>query len=106
PVLIPGSNNDWSYILRPKDSLKSGYTVNHGSGRRMSRAAAKRQLSQEEIDARYRKAGIVVNRGGHVPIDEAGPVYKPSGAVIDAVTRAGLAEIEHELWPLASLKGE
>src|SRR2546422_797858 len=44
PVLIPGSNRDHSYILRPTDSAKSGYTVNHGAGRRMSRSAAKREL--------------------------------------------------------------
>jgi RNA-splicing ligase RtcB len=39
-----------------------------------------------------------------VPIDEAGPAYKPSAEVIAAITGAGLAEVEHRLWPLASLK--
>ena len=105
PVLIPGSNRDHSYILRPRDSAKSGYTVNHGAGRRMSRGEARRTLQQQEVDADYRRAGIVVNADGHVPIDEAGPAYKPSREVIEAITRAGLAEVEHELWPLASLKG-
>jgi tRNA-splicing ligase RtcB len=32
PVLIPGSNRDWSYILRPTGSAKSAYTVNHRRG--------------------------------------------------------------------------
>jgi tRNA-splicing ligase RtcB len=105
PVLIPGSNRDASYILRPRDSAKSGYTVNHGSGRRMSRAQAKRSLDQADIDRDYKRKGIVVNLDGRVPIDEAGPAYKPSRQVIVAVTQARLAEIEHELWPLASLKG-
>jgi tRNA-splicing ligase RtcB len=40
-----------------------------------------------------------------VPLDEAAPAYKSSEEVIEAVTAAGLAEIEHKLWPLASLKG-
>ena len=104
PVLIPGSNRDWSYILRPTGSSKSAYTVNHGAGRRMSRTAAKKRLDQTLIDADYRRAGIVVNLDGRVPIDESGPAYKSSAEVIGAITGAGLAEVEHRLWPLASLK--
>jgi tRNA-splicing ligase RtcB len=106
PVLIPGSNQDYSYILRPlPGAAASGFSVNHGAGRRMSRAAAKRELHQATVDGDYRAAGIVVNLDGRVPIDESGACYKSSRAVIGAVTGAGLAEIEHELWPLASLKG-
>lgn len=106
PVLIPGSNRDWSYILRPLDSAKSAYTVNHGAGRRMSRTAARKQLNQATVNQDYRNAGIVVNLDGRVPIDESGAAYKSSRSVIAAITRAHLAEVEHELWPLASLKGK
>jgi tRNA-splicing ligase RtcB len=105
PVLIPGSNRDWSYILRPTDSAKSAYTVNHGAGRRMSRTAAKKQLNQQEVNREYRDAGIVVNVDRRVPIDESAAAYKSSQSVIAAITRADLAVVEHRLWPLASLKG-
>jgi tRNA-splicing ligase RtcB len=106
PVLIPGSNKDWSYILRPLEgAVKSGYSVNHGAGRRLSRGAANRELSQRLIDDEYRAAGVVVNADGRVPLDEAAPAYKSAQEVIEAVTGAGLARIEHQLWPLASLKG-
>jgi tRNA-splicing ligase RtcB (3'-phosphate/5'-hydroxy nucleic acid ligase) len=106
PVLIPGSNKDWSYILRPLEgAVNSGYSVNHGAGRRLSRGAANRELSQRAIDDEYREAGIVVNTDGRVPLDEAAPAYKSSQEVIEAVTNAGLARIEHALYPLASLKG-
>ena len=105
PVLIPGSNRDYSFILRPKDSAKSGFTVNHGAGRRLSRTQARKSLDQDFIDRDYKKKGIVVNLDGRVPLDEAGPAYKSSRQVVEAVTQAGLAEVEHELWPLASLKG-
>lgn len=106
PVLIPGSNKDWSYILRPlAGASKSGFSVNHGAGRCLSRRRAIRELSQSKIDAEYKKAGVVVNTDGHVPIDEAAPCYKSSTEVIEAVLCAGLAEIEHRLWPLASIKG-
>jgi tRNA-splicing ligase RtcB len=106
PVLIPGSNKDYSYILRPLEGAsRSGYSVNHGAGRRLSRGEASRRLSQRQIDDEYAAAGILVNTDGHVPLDEAAPAYKPSEEVVRAVVEAGLARIEHTLWPLASLKG-
>jgi tRNA-splicing ligase RtcB len=106
PVLIPGSNKDWSYILRPAaGAAGSGFSVNHGAGRRISRGEARRRLDQREIDREYAEAGILVNADGRVPIDEAAPCYKPSEEVVAAVVRAGLATIEYRLWPLASLKG-
>jgi tRNA-splicing ligase RtcB len=107
PVLIPGSNKDWSYILRPQaNAVNSGFSVNHGAGRRMSRTAAVKNLNQRKIDDEYREAGILVNDNGHVPIDEAAPCYKPAEEVIAAVVGAGLATVEYSLWPLASLKGD
>lgn len=106
PVLIPGSNKDYSYILRPlAGAVKSGFSVNHGAGRRLSRGQASRTLSQQHIDDEYAAAGILVNLDGRVPLDEAAPAYKSSEEVLQAVTEAGLAEVEHKLWPLASLKG-
>ena len=106
PVLIPGSNKDYSYILRPlPGAVKSGFSVNHGAGRRLSRGEASRTLSQRAIDDEYKAAGILVNVNGHVPLDEAAPAYKSAEEVVRAVVEAGLAEIEHQLWPLASLKG-
>jgi tRNA-splicing ligase RtcB len=106
PVLIPGSNKDFSYILRPlAGAVKSGYSVNHGAGRKLSRGQANRTLSQRQIDDEYAAAGILVNVDGRVPLDEAAPAYKSSEEVLCAVTEAGLAEVEHQLWPLASLKG-
>ncbi len=106
PVLIPGSNMDFSYILRPlPGAVKSAFSVNHGAGRRMSRGAAIRDLSQEAINAQYRAAGIPVNVEAPVPIDEAAPCYKIAHEVISAVVGAGLARVEYALWPLSSLKG-
>jgi tRNA-splicing ligase RtcB len=106
PILIPGSNHDVSFILRATPTAAiSGYSVNHGAGRRMSRGAARRTLTQADVNHDYRAAGIVVNLDGNVPIDESKDVYKSSREVVAAVTRAGLATVEHELVPLASIKG-
>ncbi len=106
PVLIPGSNQDRSFVLRPAAGAgRSLYSVNHGAGRRMSRSAALKQLGRREIEDQYRQAGILVNADGRVPLDEAGPAYKSAREVVDCVVAAGLATVEHELKPLASLKG-
>ena len=71
----------------------------------MSRAAARKAFAQAEVDAAYRREGVVVNLDGVVPIDESKDAYKPVREVVAAVERAGLAAIEHELRPLASIKG-
>jgi tRNA-splicing ligase RtcB len=106
PVLIPGSNRDFSYILRPlPGAVRSAYSVNHGAGRRLSRSAAKQKLSQEQVNREYREAGIVVNLDGKVPLDESVACYKSAVEVVEAVVAAGLAEVEYRLWPLASIKG-
>jgi tRNA-splicing ligase RtcB (3'-phosphate/5'-hydroxy nucleic acid ligase) len=106
PVLIPGSNRDHSYVLMPEaGAVKSGYSINHGAGRRMSRGEAMRQLDQRKVDEQYRRDGIVVNLDGRVPLDEAAQCYKSCEEVVSAVVAAGLARIEHTLWPLASIKG-
>lgn len=106
PVLIPGSNRDYSYVLRPKaGAVHSAYSVNHGAGRRMSRGEATRVLSQEKVNEQYARDGILVNLDGEVPLDEAGACYKSARDVVAVVVDAGLAEIEHTLWPLGSLKG-
>lgn len=106
PVLIPGSNRDYSYVLRPEPgAVNSGYSVNHGAGRRMSRGEAVRQLDQRKVDEQYRRDGILVNLDGKVPLDESSACYKSSEEVIAAVVAAGLARVEHTLWPLASIKG-
>jgi tRNA-splicing ligase RtcB len=106
PVLIPGSNRDESYILRPLAFAEASlYSVNHGAGRRMSRGEALRQLDQRTVNEKYRRSKIQVNDDGEVPIDESNQCYKRSADVIAAVTGAGLARIETRLWPLASIKG-
>jgi tRNA-splicing ligase RtcB len=106
PVLIPGSMGDSSYVLRPlPGAARSLYSVNHGCGRRMSRTAARRDISQAQADRQMRERGVMVNAGGRVPIDESPDCYKSAQEVIRAVTEAGLAEVEVRLTPIASIKG-
>jgi tRNA-splicing ligase RtcB len=106
PVLIPGSMGDTSYVLRAlPGASQSLYSVNHGCGRRKSRSAARRDISQADADRRMRELGVLVNAGGRVPVDESPDCYKPAEEVIRAVTEAGLAAVETRLYPIASIKG-
>jgi tRNA-splicing ligase RtcB len=107
PVLIPGSMGDTSYVLRPlSGAARSLYSVNHGCGRRLSRTAARRAISQQAANDKMRELGVMVNAGRNVPIDESPDCYKPAEQVIRAVVEAGLAEVEVRLTPLASIKGD
>jgi tRNA-splicing ligase RtcB len=83
---------------------QSIYSVNHGSGRRMSRGEARRQLKQEETDKRMAEAGILLNTR-QTPLDESGPCYKNLDDVLDTVEMAGLARVEKRLKPVACIKG-
>ena len=106
PVLIPGSMGDTSYVLRAlPGAARSLYSVNHGCGRRKSRSAARREITQAQADKQMRDLGVLVNAGGRVPVDESPDCYKPAEEVIRAVTEAGLAEVEVRLSPIASIKG-
>ncbi len=106
PVLIPGSMGDFSYVLRPRPgAARAIYSVNHGCGRRKSRRAARREISQAQANQRMKDLGVLVNAGGSVPVDESPDCYKPAGEVIRAVVEAGLAEVEVRLSPIASIKG-
>jgi tRNA-splicing ligase RtcB (3'-phosphate/5'-hydroxy nucleic acid ligase) len=107
PVLIPGSMGDSSFVLRPAAAAaKAAYSVNHGCGRRKSRKAARREISQAQANTLMKERGVLVNAGGNVPVDESPDCYKPAAEVIRAITEAGLAEVEFELKPIASIKGD
>src|SRR3989440_5784206 len=96
PILIPGSNRDSSFILRAAAQAHvSGYSVNHGSGRRMSRNAARKTLQQDAVNAAYREAGIIVNIDGAVPIDGSKHVNHRRCRGGQAGTRAGPRHTVH-----------
>jgi tRNA-splicing ligase RtcB len=105
PILIPGSMETGSAILfaRP-EAEKSIYSVNHGSGRRLSRGKAHSVLDQQATDRRMAEAGILLNTR-NTPLDESGPCYKNLDDVLDAVETAGLATVERRLKPVACIKG-
>lgn len=117
PCLIPGSMYDGAAILYPEEgAYKSGCSVNHGSGRLMGRAAAKRELGelQRDIDTEMREVtrtfdGVeikgIVSNCEKTPLDECSHVYKNLDEVLQVLVDEGIATIAHRLWPVANIKG-
>lgn len=117
PCLIPGSMFTGAAILFPlPGAYQAGCSVNHGSGRVMSRGQAKKKLerNQDRIDQEMASvkrdfAGVtiegIVTNTKKTPLDECNEVYKDLDAVLDVLTSAGIARIAHRLYPVASIKG-
>ena len=95
---------------------RSGCSVNHGAGRVVGRARARRSLAErhDEIDRETRQArptlggveiqGIVGNTA-RTPLGEYSHVYKDLDEVLRALEEGGIAEVAHRLYPVANIKG-
>jgi len=108
PVLIPGSMGTASYVLVGTEQGKdSWYSTCHGAGRMMSRKAATRTLSAQEIIKELELKGILVKCYSMRGIAEEAPqAYKDIDEVVEVVHQAGLSKKVARLKPLAVIKGE
>ena len=108
PVLIPGSMGTASYVLVGTEQGKDAwYSTCHGAGRIMSRSAAIRNLSGQEIIKQLKAKGILVKCYSMRGIAEEAPqAYKNIDEVVEVVHQAGLSQKVARLVPLAVIKGE
>ena len=108
PVIIPGSMGTSSYILAGTEkSAEAWYTVCHGAGRAMSRHAAMRTISGQEVVRNLKAKGILVKCHSFRGIAEEAPLaYKNVDDVVEVVHQAGLSKKVVRLVPLAVIKGE
>jgi tRNA-splicing ligase RtcB len=78
----------------------------HGAGRRMSRTAARRQVSGRTLKEELEAMGIVVRSGSMAGLAEEAPLaYKDVDIVVDVVEAAGLASRVARVRPIAVIKG-
>lgn len=108
PVLIPGSMGTASYILVGTERGEEAFfSTSHGAGRKMSRHAAMRAVSGQEVIKDLESKGIIVKCRSLKGIAEEAPfAYKNIDDVVEVVHNAGLSKKVAKLLPLAVIKGE
>ncbi len=98
--IIPGSMGAKSFIIRGLGNPQSFNSCSHGAGRKMSRTAAKKAFTQEDL--KRQTAGVECRKDRGV-VDEIPGAYKD----IEEVMRAqdDLVEIVAELKQIICVKG-
>ncbi|MET4098203.1 tRNA-splicing ligase RtcB [Agrococcus sp. UYP10] len=101
PGLIPGSMGTASYVVEGLGNPLALNSAPHGAGRRLSRNAARRTFSRDEL--REAMVGIEY-RDTDAFIDEIPQAYKP---IDEVMADAGdLVRIRHTLRQLVNVKGD
>jgi len=98
--IIPGSMGAKSYIVRGKGNPESYCSCSHGAGRRLSRGAAKRTFTLEDLAKQT--AGVECRKDEGV-LDEIPGAYKDIDRVMAA--QADLVDIVHTLKQVMCIKG-
>lgn len=108
PVILPGSMGTASYVLvGTREGELAFYSTCHGAGRAMSRHAAMRKITGQEVVKQLNQKGIIVKCWSMRGIAEEAPLaYKDIDEVVDVVHNAGLSRKVARLVPLAVIKGE
>lgn len=101
--IIPGSQGTCSYITEGLGNPESFMSCSHGAGRRLSRTAARNELSLEEEIGRLERLGVIHAIRGRDDLDEAAGAYKNIDEVMAA--QSDLVRIRTRLSPVAVIKG-
>lgn len=108
PVIIGGSMETGSYLLIGTDkSLEKSYgSTAHGSGRTMSRSAAKKIIRGETLWQKMKEQGIYVKSASYSGLaEEAGLAYKNISDVVKSIEFAGLSKPVAYFKPMGNIKG-
>lgn len=98
--IIPGSMGTRSFIVRGLGNPESFCSASHGAGRRMSRGAAKRAYTTEDLV--QQTAGVECRKEAGL-VDEIPAAYKDIEAVM--ANQADLVEVVAELRQVMCVKG-
>lgn len=108
PVIIPGSMGTSSYVLvgtKKAENLTFGSTA-HGAGRNMSRHAALKIKTGEQVKTDLAKKGIEIKAGSWKSLAEEMPeAYKDIDEVVRVSDELGIGNIVAKLKPLVVIKG-
>lgn len=98
--IIPGSMGARSFIVQGKGNPESFESASHGAGRKMSRTAAKRHFSVQDLEAQTQ--GVECRKDPGV-LDEIPGCYKDIEQVMR--NQADLVDIRFELKQVLCVKG-
>src|SRR6266850_2025603 len=98
--IIPGSMGTRSYIVRGKGSAESFQSCAHGAGRRMSRNAAQKRFTTEDLE--LQTEGVICRKDRGV-LDEIPGAYKDIDEVM--ANQSDLVEPLHTLKQVLCVKG-
>jgi len=99
--VIPGSMATGSFIVSGRGNPQSYRSASHGAGRRLSRTAARKQLTEDSlVDA---MKGIAWNEDAKSLLDEHPDAYKDIAVVME--NQRDLVQIEHRLETILNYKG-
>ena len=100
--IIPGSMGKKSFIVRGKGNPDTLNSCSHGAGRTMSRSAAKKIFTVEDVVEQTQ--GVECRKDAGV-IDEIPSAYKDIDAVINVQREHNMLEVLHELKQVLCVKG-
>ena len=98
--IVPGSMGTRSYIVRGKGNPESFCSSAHGAGRRMSRTAAEKQFTADDLAQQTR--GVICRKDKGV-VDEIPGAYKDIDQVM--ANQNDLTQILHTLKQIVCVKG-
>jgi tRNA-splicing ligase RtcB len=98
--IIPGSMGARSYIVRGRGAAESFHSCAHGAGRRMSRNAAQKCFSIEDLQKQTH--GVICRKDKGV-LDEIPGAYKDIDEVM--ANQSDLVEVVHTLKQVLCVKG-
>ena len=108
PVIIGGSMETGSYLLlgTQKAMDETFGSTAHGSGRTMSRTAAKKTVRGYELQKKMLDRGIYVKAATMDGLaEEAGMAYKDISEVVETMSKAGISRKVVALRPIGNIKG-
>ena len=98
---VPGSMGSFSYVVEGRGNEFGFCSSAHGGGRIMSRAKARRSISEEDFRESMKS---IIYEHNSLLLDEAPAAYKDIRSVMRG--QNDLVKIIHELRPIISVKGK
>ncbi|MBI4981382.1 RtcB family protein [Candidatus Woesearchaeota archaeon] len=107
PLILPGALGTESYILKSSEgTTNSSFTINHGLGRKISKAYARANFKEEDVPKTFKYKDMQVKQvsGGDLA-SQMNTCYKDISKILEIITKNNLATKVAKVKPLGIIKG-